>query len=134
MHSKLGPSDEPNHPINRDRDRYRQTNDQIAAKRGRARERLKELLPPGAALAALETQTHRDQNGNMIREFYLFTVSDYRVALLNSFVRELGGFGVNRKRGTIRTQDQWGELIERISQRLYGHPNAFEPYIFYPTL
>jgi hypothetical protein len=110
------------------------TNDSIAAKRGRARKQLQEMLPPTSAIAALEVHARRDVNGNMIREFYLFTVRDYRVVLLNPFLRELGGFGVNRKRGTIRTQESWDELIEHVSRRLYGYPTAFEPSLFYPTL
>jgi hypothetical protein len=102
------------------------SNDQTASKRGRARVRLQELLPHGSEIAALQVNQHTNASAySPVFEYYLFTIRHGRILLLTSYLRDLGGFGVNRRRGTLRTNDRIDRLISLIGIRVHDDPNAF---------
>ena len=109
------------------------SNDQTASRHGRARLRLQELLPRGAAITVVHVTKHVVLNGHTVSEYYLFTIHDGHIALLNPYLLDLA-FGVNRKRGTIRTADTVYELVELIGHRVYGDRSAFELIDIDPAL
>ncbi len=109
------------------------SNDQTASRHGRARLRLQALLPQGAAITVVHVTKHVVLHGYTVSEYYLFTIHDGHIALLNPYLRDLA-FGVNRKRGTIRTADTVYQLVELIGQRVYGDRSAFELIDIDPAL
>lgn len=100
------------------------SNDGVASKRGQARLRLQALLPRGGEIAALQVSRSLHTNGYSVFEFYLFAVHAGRIVLLTSHLRELGGFGVNRRRGTLRTSEPIDRVISLLAVRLHGDPDA----------
>lgn len=111
------------------------SNDQTASKAGRARAKLQELLPVGAAVTAIQVNSYLSSNGNRIYEFYLLTTDPKRgdIVLITSYLRALG-FGVNRKRGTIRSTERIYGLLDLIGTRIHGNPAAFELVDIDPAL
>ncbi len=106
------------------------SNDSIAAKRGTARGHLLALLPGGATVFTLQVNQRDNASGEYspIFEYYVFAVhgSGHNSApvLLNGLLRDLGRFGMNRRRGTIRSNDKPAILVASIAVRLYGDPKA----------
>ena len=105
------------------------SNDSIGAKRGRARGHLLALLPEGAPVYTLQVNQQMHTNGYSVYECYLFAVHDGAPILINGLLRELGRFGVNRRRGTIRGNDKPAILVAHLAIRLYGDPLALSPAV-----
>ena len=102
------------------------SNDSEAAKRGAARAHLLALLPFGAEVFTLQVNSQPNASGEYspIFEYFVFAVHEGAPVLLNGLLRELGRFGVNRRRGTIRGNDKPAQLVRLLAIRLYDDPLA----------
>jgi hypothetical protein len=102
------------------------SNDSIGAKRGAARAHLLALLPKGAQVFTLQVNQQTNASGDYspIFEYFVFALHEGAPVLLNGLLRELGRFGVNRRRGTIRTNEKPAILVAHLAIRLYGDPQA----------
>lgn len=105
------------------------SNDSIGAKRGAARAHLLALLPEGAPVFTLQVNQQPNASGDFspIYEYFVFAVHDGQPILINGLLRDLGRFGVNRRRGTIRGNDKPAQLVRLLAIRLYGDPLALSP-------
>lgn len=109
------------------------SNDSIGAKRGAARGHLLALLPEGAPVFTLQVNQQPNASGEYspVYEYFVFAVhgdgEQGAPVLLNGLLRELGRFGVNRRRGTIRTNEKPAILVAHLAIRLYDDPTALSP-------
>jgi hypothetical protein len=111
------------------------SNDQTATKVGRARARLRQILPAGATITAMQINRHGTTNGNSIFEYYMLAIDPQNgaIVLLNRELRAIG-FGYNRMRGTIRTSDYLWQTIGLIGVRVLGDPKAYRVIQLEPTI
>jgi hypothetical protein len=107
------------------------SNDSEAAKRGAARGHLLALLPFGAEVFTLQVNRQPNASGEYspIFEYFVFAVHEGAPILINGLLRELGRFGVNRRRGTIRTNDKPRMLVGLLAVRLYDDIQALQPAV-----
>ena len=107
------------------------SNDSEGAKRGRARAHLLALLPEGAPVFTLQVNQQPNSSGDYspVYEYFVFAIHEGAPILINGLLRELGRFGVNRRRGTIRGNEKPAILVAHLAIRLYGDPQALSPAI-----